>query len=183
MRTGDHDGNLRLHRNGPADRILDAVVPTFERDRLPGEQRLHDPAALVERLEPLTHGEERNAETRVLGLEPARADAENRATARDVIHGRHHLRQHAGIAVRVAVDEMPYAHAGRLFGERGQRRPGLETWAARIRKNRVEMVVGPQRVVAPRLRFAPDLFELRPRDVLLAGLDPESDGVFRHVVF
>ena len=71
------------------DRVVDVVEPPVERHPLAADERRDD---LERLLEPPDAVVERVAEGRVLGLVPARAEAEDQAAVRDLVDRRRHLR-------------------------------------------------------------------------------------------
>ena len=76
-------------------------------------EAVHDLDLLGEVLEPLAQRREREAERLVLELVPAGAHAELDAAARDVVGGRHGVREQRRVAERHRRDERPEAELRR----------------------------------------------------------------------
>ena len=81
-------------------------------------------------------------------LEPGAADAEDRASAGDVVEGRRHLRGERRLAERVRPDHQSDPDPLRGLGPGGQRQPALEDRTVGAADDRVEVVPRPERVVA-----------------------------------
>src|SRR5262249_33003186 len=124
-----------------ADRELDSAGPRAAADDDPRPrllQRLRPRVALLgpvavdlaelalELVEALARRRERKAVGLVLGLVPARADAELDAPARNVIDGGGVLRQHGPRPEGDRRHESAEPDARRRDGERGERRPSVE---------------------------------------------------------
>src|SRR5437667_8171898 len=82
-----------LHRPRLAERVLEAELPTPERDALAVEEGAQDLRRLLQQVEPLLDRRERDAEGTRLDLVPSRADAELAAPAAQVIDGDRGLRE------------------------------------------------------------------------------------------
>src|SRR5437016_824128 len=82
-----------LHRPRLAERVLEAELPTRERDALAVEEGAQGLRRLLHLVEPLLDRRERNAEGARLDLVPYRADAEFAAPAAQVIDGDRGLRE------------------------------------------------------------------------------------------
>ena len=119
-RPTDEDRQPRLDRTRPAERIGHLVEPALVGHGLAVEQPADEPDRLVEPVEALPEpAAEIDAERVVLPLEPAAAEAEDRATARDVVERRGELRGQARVPERVGTDQQAESDA---FRERGDRR-------------------------------------------------------------
>src|SRR5581483_2469399 len=109
--AADPDRGMRpLHRLRLGDRVLEPVVLAVERGGRLAPQRGDDLQRLLEPVRPVRHGAEGQPEHGVLVLGPSRSDAELEPPAGEVVHGHRHLRQHAGVPVRVAGDRTPDAY-------------------------------------------------------------------------
>ena len=78
----------------------------------------------------------------VVALEPARADAEDGASAGDVIDRARHVGEQLGVAVAVAADQRTDGYALGHLGDGGEQRPALEVLARRVAEQRIEMIPG-----------------------------------------
>ena len=139
---------------GSSTASVDLVVPALERHALAAEQPADDRERLLEaRHRPV----ERDAERAELRLVPAGADAEDEATAGDLVDRRGHARDESGRMERRRRDQRPQPHALGRRGERGERRPHVPRAALRPAVAAVEHVVAePQRVEARRFGGARD---------------------------
>ncbi len=183
VRVACHQGQ-RLARPGPADqdrqprldrtRLAHGVVHPVEaavvRHPLAVEQPPDQRHRLPEPVEPLAEtGAEVDPEGVVLALEPAAADAQDRAAAADVVEGRRELGRQAGVAEGVGRDEQADPRPGGHGRDRGQRRPALELGVAPVALVGEQVVVEPEVVEAGGLGPDDGVAKLRP-----AGpLDPE----------
>ena len=93
---------------------------------------------------------ERDPERAELGLVPAGADAEDEATAGDLVDRRGHARDQPGRMERRRRDQRPQPHALGRRGERGERRPHVPRPALRAAVAAVEHVVAEPDRVEPR---------------------------------
>ena len=119
---------------------------------------------------------ERVAVLEVVALEPARADAEDHATARDVVDGARHVGEQVRIAVRVAADERAELHALRHLRERGEQRPALEVRAVGVAVQRVEVIPDVDAVDAEILGAQPRLPQLGEARLLRVKRGPTRIG-------
>jgi hypothetical protein len=118
---------------------------------------------------------------KLLELEPACAETQVQTPVADVVERRRHLRRDAWVAVRVAIDHRADARAFGLLAERGKRGPSFEARAGRVgNEDWIEVIEAPQRVVAPTVGVAPQLFQVFPLDQLLTGLNSESNWMLWH---
>src|SRR6266446_5027821 len=98
-----------------------------------------------------------------------------------MVERRRHLRQHARIAIGVAIHQRTEARTLRMLAERAQHRPALEAGAVRVGyENRIEVIEDPKRVVTPLVGLCPETRHAFPFDVLLRGLNPEADWMLVH---
>ena len=88
----------------------------------------------------------------MLGLEPCRADAEDRAAAADVIERRRHLRDEGRLPEGVGAHHQPDRRVGRGLRPCSDRQPALIHRAAIGADDRVDVVPRPERVVAEPVR-------------------------------
>src|ERR1700722_1680449 len=139
-----------------------------ERGLLLGEHPLDNLARLVERAQPPAQGFEIDAETSMLQLVPSGAEAKVETSAAYVIERRGHLRGQAWIAIGVAVDHRAQPRAFSVLAERAEQRPVFHARTGGIgRENRIEVIEGPDRVVAPSVGVAPEIAHPLPSDILL----------------
>ena len=107
---------------------------------------------LVEPVEPLAEaGPEVDAVRRVLELEPGATDAQDGPAIADVVERGRELGGQARVPERVGADQQPELHP--LGGHRPcrQQRPALEDGLVRVTEDGVEVVPGPEAVVAQAL--------------------------------
>src|SRR6266446_10352389 len=98
-----------------------------------------------------------------------------------MVERRRHLRQHARIAIGVAIHQRTEARTLRMLAERAQHRPALEAGAVRVgHENRIEVIEDPKRVVTPLVGQRPETRHAFPFDMLLRGLNPEADWMRVH---
>ena len=117
-----------LHGLGQARGVLDLVVAAGEREPLADRVRPQpgdDGELLLQALEALAEGREGDGVGLVLGLVPARAEAELDPAAAHLVDLRHGDREGTGVAERGRRDERAEADRGGLAGEPGQRDPGV----------------------------------------------------------
>ena len=123
------------------------------------------------------------AEAIVLELEPSGAESQVEAAAANLIERRRHLRGQTGITIGVAIDQRTDARAVGVLAECAEQRPALHARSGRVgHEDGIEMVEGPQRVVAPRVDLLPEVAHSLPGDILLAGLNSETNRMRRHRV-
>src|ERR1700753_3155054 len=80
--------------------------------------------------------------------------------------------RHGGVAVMYASDQGAQPQPLGGLRQRGQRRPALQAWPAAIRKDRVEVVEGPARLVdLDVVGGLPDSKHLCPGGVLRGGFE------------
>src|SRR4029453_13025086 len=104
--ASDQDrGAAGLYRRRYVQRLVRAVVAPVERRAFAAQHAADDLERLVEPRQALADRREIEAIALVLGLEPARADPEDRAAARHDVERRDDLREVGGIPVGVAGDE------------------------------------------------------------------------------
>ena len=129
---------------------------------------------LGEELEPLLSVEERKAMGLVLALVPARPHPDLDSTARDVIDGHSHPREHARVPESRRRDERAEANTLRDRREPGERRPGIERVGVGANDRRV--VIGAEEALEPMLlREAGQAHPVVPGDALLP-LDHQTDA-------
>ncbi len=133
---------------------------------------------VLEVMEPRRDGAERVAVLEVVALEPARADAEDHATARDVVDGARHVGEEIRVAIRVAADERAELHALGHLRERGEQRPALEVRTVGIAVQRVEVVPDVDAVDAEILGAQPRLAQLG--EARLLRVERGSDAYLPH---
>ena len=148
-RAADQDRQAPLDRTRRGERVSKAIEPALVAEAFPVEQAPDDLDRLGESIEPLPEAApEVEPERRVLILEPAAAEAEDRPPVTDLIQGRGELRRQPRVAERVRCDQQPEPDAGRDRGGRGEGRPAFELGIRRIALVRQEMVVDPDVVRA-----------------------------------
>src|SRR5439155_6651625 len=116
-----------------------------------------------------------DAECLVLALEPGATDAQHRAAVRDVVERRRELRGQARVPERVRPDHESQPDARRDRGDAGEECPALEDRLLPGPLDREQVVPGPDRVPAGRLRRQRRLTDLWPGGLLGPQLQPESD--------
>ena len=127
---------------GCASRPSSAVVRAGERERRAGPRAVHDLELLGEPVHALAQRREREAVGAVLGLVPARAEAELDAPAGHVVGGRDDLGQLGRVAEGGGGDERAEPQRASVTrGQRADRRPRVER-AALGAAAEVEVVVG-----------------------------------------
>ena len=124
-RTADHDRDAR-DRCRNVHRVGHLIVLAPQRNRLAPQHRHDDLQRFLQLLEPVGEGTELVTERLVLELEPARADAERRSTAGDVVECGDRLRQQRRVPVGVAGDQGREPHRLGVLGQRRQHRVALE---------------------------------------------------------
>lgn len=112
----------------------------------------------------------------MLLLEPSGTDSEDESSRTHVIECHRHLGREARVAEAVAVDEAADPRLRCALAKCRERGPPLEVGARRLAENCVEMVSGPERVVAGAIGRLPQTLEVRPFVALLAGGDPKRIG-------
>jgi len=118
MRAGEHLG--RVEGAG------ELVVLAREGALVPAPHLLADQDGFLEALEPLGHRREEQAEAgRLVGV-PGRADAEDRAPARQHVERGHRLREQAGLPVDDRGDHRQQLDPVGLGGQPAERGVGLE---------------------------------------------------------
>src|ERR1700722_15862783 len=138
----------------------------------------------VERLQASRNRFEVDSETTMFELEPSCAETEVETAIADVIERRRHLGRDARVAISVAVHHRANSRAFRLLAECGERGPSFHARAGGVgNEDWIEVIEGPQRVVAPTVRAAPQVSQLFPFNQLLAGLNSESNWMRRHCDF
>src|SRR5437773_2850065 len=172
----DPETQPRPHRPRLAERVLEAELPTRERDALAVEEGAQDLRRLLQLVEPLLDRRERNAEGARLDLVPSRADAELAAPAAQVIDGDRGLREQTDGPVAHAEDQAADPHPLRLRSERGHGRHALEGRLRRVGevRHRVEVVPDRAPVKAALVGDPPEAAEIGHRAVLRAGVDAEA---------
>lgn len=169
---------------GLVDRVLQPEVASFEAEALLAPQALQDLRSFLERLHALCQRRERVAVALELGLEPARAEADDGAAVRDVIDGRDLLREDGGIAEEGRRDQRSEADTLGLGAHGGELAPRLEDRQGR-HGDAVDVIACPDRVVAQAIelpgrlaRLLPAALDLRQRHPELAALRHSSGLVF-----
>ena len=169
------------------ERALRAAAADQDRDRLPHGRRVELAQA---RLDPrhrlLEQGQARADRPEVVAvlvevlLEPAGADAEDRAAAGDLIDRAVGVGEVVGVAVRVADDERAELDALGHLGHRAEHGQALEVLAFRLPAQRIEVVPVEEAVDAELLRIDPRLAHGGPVGVL--GLELGGHTDLRHAV-
>ncbi len=116
-------------------------------------------------------GPEVQPERAVLALEPCPADPHDRATAADVVDRRHAFHRQTRIAEGVRPDEEAESNALGRLGDGGEGRVALEDRLLGVAEDRLEMVPGPDVVIAESLGRPGSAEEPGP----VAGLAPQGD--------
>ena len=168
--AADEDRQAFLDRPRGAHGVVHRVEASVVGDPLPVEQPPDEPDRLVEPVEPFAEARpEVEPERVVLGLEPAATEAEDEASARQVVDRGRELRGQPRTAERVGADEQAQADALGHRGERRDRRPALELRVGRIALVGQQVIVDPQRVPAGALGGETRVAQLGPG----RSLDPE----------
>src|SRR4051794_733663 len=172
--AADHDRNVALDGRRMVDRLLEGVVAArLGRHHLAVEECSDRARRLVQPVESLPDARaEVDAVGLVLVVEPGTAEPGDRAPVRDVVDRRDHLRHEPGVPERVRADHQPEPGPLRRHGPRGKRRVALEDRLVRGAEDRVDVVPGPQVLVAQRVDALRAVEELRPR----TSLAPEQDS-------
>src|SRR5260221_14524187 len=105
------------------------VVLAFVRPVLAVEEGARDLGSLGEAARALTRRPEVDAVGLVLSLIPRGADAKDRATVRDLVERRGHVREQRGVPVGDSRDERTEVRRLRRRGHRGEDRERLEVRA------------------------------------------------------
>src|SRR4029078_3520373 len=118
-------------------------------DFLPVEQRPDRRDGLVQPVQALPDaGPELNAVGLVLQLHPCPTDAEDRPPTARVIDRRDRLRDDARVAERVRADQQAEPRPLRLAGTGAEQRVALKEALIRVAEDRVEVIPGPEMLVA-----------------------------------
>ncbi len=134
------------------------------------EQPADEPDGLAQAVEPLAEpAPEVDPEGVVLALEPAAAEAEDGATAAQVVHGRGQLGGEPRVAERVRRDQEADPRPARDRRDRGQGRPALQLAVAPVALVGEQVIVEPEVVEPGRLGADHGVAQLRPP----GPLDPE----------
>ena len=164
----------RLHRLGQGGGALDPVVPSGERRLGLLPLAADDLELLGQQLHPLAQRRKREPERLVLGLVPARPQAQLDPPARDVVDGDGRARDQRRVAERDRRDHRPQPDPLGPHRDRPKGRPGVQG-AAAVAAVAGEVMVGPeQRLEAARLAGIGQRRPVVPGDVLLA-LDHEAE--------
>ena len=160
--AADEDRDVAAQRLGVVVGAADRVVVARHRRALLGEHRARDPQVVLQPLEALLQRRERIPVRLVLGLEPARADAVDRAAARDDVERRGDLGVLRGVAVPDAADEQAERDRVGAGREAGEHRVALEhpVLGRADRRDLVVVVHQRQRREAGALRRPGDVDEL-----------------------
>ena len=149
---------------------MHGVEPPVVVDPFTVEQPPDQPDRLVETVEPFAKARtEVEPERVMLGLEPAPTEAEDEASARQVVDRGGELRGQPRTAERVGTDEEAQADALGRRGERRDRRPAFELRVGRIALVGQQVIVDPQRIPAGALDRETRVAQLGPG----RSLDPE----------
>ena len=162
--AADHQLGMRLlHRLGIERRVGELVVAALEGGAALRPQRRDDLARLVQPLQPLAQGIERNAVRLVLVLLPAGAEAEQQPPARDDVDLRGHLGHDGRVAVGVAEHDRAHAHARHQRGQRAERAQRFQHRALTLLRVGQEVIGHAGDVPARRLQVFPEVQDARPR--------------------
>ena len=112
----------------------------------------------------------------VLALEPAGADAQDRAAAGDVVDRDRHLGREAGVAEGVGGDHVAEPRPPGDRADRGQRGPALELGVRPVSLVGQQVVVDPQVVEPGGLGVQDRIAQLRPARPLDPERRPEPHG-------
>ena len=165
-------GSLRTSRR--------VIARASGRGRLAVEHRPHQLDRFVEPVEPLAEpGPEVDPVRLVLPLEPGPADPEDRASGAHVVERRDHLGGQGGVAERVRPDHQADRRSRGHARPAGQDQVALEDRAAPIALDGIEVVPGPQRVIAQLVGSLPDTLERGPIGLLAPGQHADLD--LRHL--
>ena len=167
-------GRRRWTGSGAWTQVVERVVAARRRGHVPAvEQRPHRGDRLVQPVEPLAEPRaEVDAVRLVLELHPRAADAEDRPAAADVVERRGGLGHDARVAERVGADEQAEPRALGGHRPRRERRPALEDRLVRVAEDRVQVVPGPEVVVAESIDALRRLELLGPGRALAPEQDP-----------
>jgi hypothetical protein len=139
-----------LDRLGQRGRVDEPVVAAVVGERLLGRpEPLDDLDLLLEAAEPLPRRRERDAVGGVLGVEPARADAQLDPAAAHLVHLGDADRQRARQPERGRAHQGAEPDRGRLPGQPRQGDPGVGGAGARVALPDALVVVGPEERVEP----------------------------------
>src|SRR4029453_12971616 len=134
----------------------------------------HDLQGVLQQVEALAGGGERDAELVVLLVEPGGAERQLQAAMRGVVHGQGLGREHRRVAVGHPGHQQAQPDPRRQPRQRGQRRDALEHLARPLAVHRLEVVEAPGAVEAEvrgELHAGDDLV---PRHPLLRDIQPET---------
>ena len=159
-------------------RSAQRIVLALERRSILGHQQPNDLDRLLEHLHAICHRRERDAELAVFLLEPRRPDPELEASVRHVVQGDRLGREDGRMTVRHPGDHGPQPDPLGARGQRGQQRPRLETRAARVAVQGLEVVEHPRRREAGVLGIPGSRQELRPFQLVLRHVQVEPHGTF-----
>src|SRR6266576_112787 len=156
--------------------ILEVIELAVERDPLAVHELANDLRRLRKTIGAFAWRAEIDSVRVVLESIPGGADPEDRASARDVVERRGHVREHRGMAVRDARDETPDAYVLRDCGVRRLQLPALEVRPVEIAVDRIEVVPYPKRIEPEPIREQRVIAQGFPRRVLWPEVDAEMDG-------
>src|SRR5438445_7184302 len=177
--TADPEAEPGLDRPGIAERVGQVQLPPGERHLLAVEEPSEHRGRLLEQIQPLPDGGERDAEGAALDLVPPRADAELATAAAHVVDGHRRLGEHPDRPVADAEHEAADADAARLGGERCHRGDALERGLRRIGEvgHRVDVVPDRAPVKAVVVGHTPQPAEVGDAAVLRARVDAEAHAL------
>ena len=144
------------------------------------ESRVDHRQGIAERLQAGDRRAELVAVLGVVALEPARAQPEDQASARDVVDRARHVGQQVRVAVGVAGHERAEVDALRGLRHRGQQAPALEVRAVGIAEQRVEVIPCEERVGARVVCAQPGVAHLPVGAVLRRDPHADADGPVDH---
>ena len=154
------------------DQVVELVVAVrLAGDGAAVEQRAHGRRGLVHPVQALAEAAaELDPVGLVLRLEPGPADAQDRPPVAQVVERGGQLGGETGIAEGVGADQQAKPHALGDLGPGGQAHPSLEDRLQRVAEDRVQVVPGPEMVVAELVDPARGVLVRRP----VGGLVPEQ---------
>ena len=180
-RATDEDGQPRLDRRRVVPHI-GRVVPDAACGGARGPKHAVDQLhGLVQPVQPLADAApEVDAEGGVLRLEPGAAQAQHRPTPGEVVEGRDHLDHERRVAERVGTHQQPQRRAGGHLAPAREHHVALEDRPGGRADDGVQVIPGPQRVVAQAVGRDGRATHRGPVGVLVpdehAGPDGDCDG-------
>ena len=128
------------------------------------QQEMDDFERLVEPVEPLLQGRQRDPIRLVFLLEPPGAEPEVEAATGYLVNGCHRVGHNRRMSVGVRGDHVTQPEAGCHSRQGADQRPGFHAWSGAVGEQRVEVIEQPTALVdLDVVGGAPDLDDLPPR--------------------